>query len=275
MRVISVPKEFRPAMPVKYPAHQRGPMIEEYARRYLGQNMPRTNLKYLPVQWTGYHINHGYGADTERLRAFVGNLPRDEPVWTVVQYDDGTLCDDILPEGSMVFGAGGVGTDAIPLLCDPHEAPGCVDGPNSKIAVFYGNLSTHPIRLEMDHCLADKDRFDIGGPRSDWLVRCADANFALCPRGYGKTSFRMYEVLRLGILPVYIYDDPWLPFPERINWEEIAVLCHRTQVSNLGDRLCSVSPYKIYKMRQAAKEVADKYFTMEGTCRMIKGILEA
>lgn len=273
MNIISVPKEFRPAMPVRYPSHQQGPMIEEYARRYFGQNPPKTRLKYLPIQWTGYHINHGYGKDMGRLREFVGNLPRNQPVWTVVQYDDGTLCDDILPEGSRVFGAGGVGTDPIPLLCDPHSGAVNLFGLEPKLAVFYGNLMTHPIRLELSHCLNGKDGCVVDGPCVDWISRCFAASFVLCPRGYGKTSFRMYEVLRLGLIPVYVYDDPWLPFTHCIDWESIAVLCPRTRISMLGEFLRPLL-HKVYDMKENIKEVADKYFTMEGTCQTVKEMLE-
>ena len=50
----------------------------------------------------------------------------------------------------------------------------------------------------------------------DILTRSA---FALCPRGYGKTSFRICESLEVGVIPVYIYDDPWIPFGHKLDFE--------------------------------------------------------
>ena len=48
--------------------------------------------------------------------------------------------------------------------------------------------------------------------------------FALCPRGYGRTSYRMYEALQLGCIPVYIHDESWLPYADELDWREFAVL---------------------------------------------------
>ena len=40
--------------------------------------------------------------------------------------------------------------------------------------------------------------------------------FFLCPKGYGPASFRLYESIELGTVPVYISDDFVLPFEEEI-----------------------------------------------------------
>ena len=45
--------------------------------------------------------------------------------------------------------------------------------------------------------------------------------FALCPRGYGRTSYRMYEALQLGCIPVYIHDEPWLPYADELDWRRV------------------------------------------------------
>ena len=35
----------------------------------------------------------------------------------------------------------------------------------------------------------------------------SESYFSLCPRGYGPTSFRLYESISLGTVPIYISDD--------------------------------------------------------------------
>jgi hypothetical protein len=35
----------------------------------------------------------------------------------------------------------------------------------------------------------------------------AAAMLQLAPRGSGRTSFRLYEALQLGLIPVYIWDE--------------------------------------------------------------------
>lgn len=43
------------------------------------------------------------------------------------------------------------------------------------------------------------------------------SNFTLAPRGHGSSSFRMYEALQLGSIPIYIWQyDPLIPFQVRL-----------------------------------------------------------
>lgn len=40
-----------------------------------------------------------------------------------------------------------------------------------------------------------------------------DTLFNLAPQGFGRTSFRLAEVVQVGRIPVYIYNDiPWVPY---------------------------------------------------------------
>lgn len=37
--------------------------------------------------------------------------------------------------------------------------------------------------------------------------------FNLAPRGFGRASFRLAEIIQIGRIPVYLYDDyPWIPY---------------------------------------------------------------
>jgi len=50
-------------------------------------------------------------------------------------------------------------------------------------------------------------------PHAEWQRLIAHTKFNLAPRGFGRTSFRLAEVVQIGRLPVYLYDDvPWLPY---------------------------------------------------------------
>ena len=47
----------------------------------------------------------------------------------------------------------------------------------------------------------------------DWIHKISSTMFNLAPRGFGRTSFRLAEIIQIGRIPVYIYDDePWLPY---------------------------------------------------------------
>ena len=46
-----------------------------------------------------------------------------------------------------------------------------------------------------------------------WREEARKTVFSLAPRGYGRSSFRLFEMLQAGRVTVYLYDDvPWLPY---------------------------------------------------------------
>jgi protein-S-isoprenylcysteine O-methyltransferase Ste14 len=46
-----------------------------------------------------------------------------------------------------------------------------------------------------------------------WQAVMGGTLFNLAPRGFGRASFRLAEIVQLGRVPVYIYNDvPWLPY---------------------------------------------------------------
>lgn len=49
------------------------------------------------------------------------------------------------------------------------------------------------------------------GPHWEHVMR--ESSFSLAPRGLGRTSFRLFETMHLGLIPIYVWDDyEWLPY---------------------------------------------------------------
>jgi len=58
-----------------------------------------------------------------------------------------------------------------------------------------------------------------------------DSKFALAPRGYGRSSFRFFEIFQLGTIPVYIWNDVnWLPFQDTIDYSRLCVSIHISKI---------------------------------------------
>jgi len=50
-------------------------------------------------------------------------------------------------------------------------------------------------------------------PSPAWIEHVANSTFILTPRGFGRQSFRFSEIMQIGRVPLYIYDDyAWLPY---------------------------------------------------------------
>jgi hypothetical protein len=101
-----------------------------------------------------------------------------------------------------------------------------------------------------------------------YLNIMSKSRFTLAPRGYGRTSFRLYEALRLGSIPVYIYDEPWLPYTEEIDWSKMAVLVHVDELGGIYERLCSITEDEVAAMLAYYKKHSH-LFSYEGMCEYI------
>ena len=203
--------------------------------------------------------------------------------FTIVQYDDGILAsrDELYFKNLRVFGAGGYGTDPIPLTSDKHP----VSGRKWKayLASFLGSVGTHPMRRVMFDKFKDADGFLVEDVYTRYDTALLDryrrmteeSYFVLCPRGYGKTSYRMYEAMQLGAVPVYISDVHWLPFTQYLDWSKFAVIVKWEEMDALPGMLRQIiDSGKYQEMRKNAIDAYNNYFEYTACFKTIKRILE-
>lgn len=219
----------------------------------------------------------------QKLRSFFEHLEYSKKYFTVCQYDDGILADrgaGGYRVNCKVFGAGGYGDVAIPLVCDEHTTEGIKW--KKYLASFAGSIKTHNVRQQMFDELGGNDAFylvDTYGQGKEnmpnFIRNIEESYFVLCPRGYGKTSYRLYEVMQCGAIPVYISDEHWLPFADFINWEEFCIVIRPEQMKDLPDTLHRILESDVYAaMKKNVQEVYRNYFAYEACFKMISRILE-
>ena len=206
------------------------------------------------------------------LQTIIDNLPKDKLYFTVVQHDDGIMIR--IPNNVIVFGMGGIGNVPLPLTYDNTDLFEIhKNNPKTVFCSFVGSL-THQCRVIMVSAMNKPDvvmitdnwTFQIKEDKQQlFLDITSKSRFTLAPRGYGKTSFRMYEALRLNSIPVYIYDDAWLPYKEVLDWSKLAVLVHIDDIDTLYNR---ISDEQITEMLDYYHSV-EHYFTYEGMCEYV------
>jgi radical SAM superfamily enzyme YgiQ (UPF0313 family) len=268
-----VDRRFQALIPNNYPPHHRGPLIEDYAFDYFSKNPVQSKYTYLPIFWTGWFVknNYGKGPNQYLIQEYVDSLPKDRKYWTIVQNDDGLFVKNF---ECKVFSCASIGDYAIPVLCDRHKP---VNIPRLPYIMFFaGNLKTHPIRMEMVRGLMGDRNATIAKTLeyNRFIQLMCRSTFALCPRGYGNTSFRMYEAMGLGAIPIYISDVHWLPFPDKIDWNKCSVLVKSEGITGISKLIRSIKPSRIKEMQDYIKEINEKYFTFEGTCQEIANIVK-
>jgi len=222
----------------------------------LTDNSALADWHYLPVFWTRWNVNHNYAK--ERLKELESILKTGilDPMktFTVCQYDDGPI---VKIRGMRVFLASrksNTGED-IPLLSSKHKLP--IFSPRKEyLASFMGRLSTHPIRQKMAEKLSGINDIYIndGDIGSNKFVNTVLSSYiVLCPRGYGGSSFRFYETMQLGVVPMLIGNIDTRPFKKYINWDDCSIFVKNP--SNIPKILKKYSKEQLIMMGESAKSV--------------------
>lgn len=221
-----VPPELQPKQHHRYPEDNTWEFERWFKDNTTAQELAGKPRTYLPILWTGYWCNNGYGTKDRAKRIiqrFVDSLPRSKAYFSIVQYDDGPMVDfkdlDI-----KIFGMSGGRIDyPIPLLCMPHK----FEFPGIKKDIFCSFVGgdTHPIRRELVKELEGKEGYYVTLKKhslEDYCKILARSVYALAPRGYGKNSFRCQESIHYGAVPVYVSDEFIWPYNE----EFPGISCH-------------------------------------------------
>jgi hypothetical protein len=258
-----------------YPPYHQGLYLEDYFMEFLTKNRPHTSRYFIPVSWTSYYNN---GMPWNVLQGFLNSLNSLLPYYVVSQHDDAPA--QRLPPNTLVFSAGGnySGPNCIPipLICSPITK---TDTTNKDIFCSFVGSATHGIRNELFNTF--KNDSDFLFTQGGWDIKVSEdklnhfinttskSKFALCPRGYGKSSFRLYETMQLGTVPVYVSDDHYLPWTDELDWNEFCVLVKQKDIGDLKNILLNISTEKYDRMLNKIKQIYNDYFTLEGTCEQI------
>lgn len=259
-------------------AHYNGTWIEDqFIRRFMDKPLSFfSGLFPLFVQWSDY----GFVARTrgqsqaqafEPLRKF---LRPDVLYVAVSQANNGLEFLHLADPNVVVLSAGGDGSIPIPLIKGTLEYM----PPPASFSVnigFYGSPEHGPrgkIISEMDAAVkAEVPKWVyFVGPHKRWMEQMGSTAFNLAPRGFGRASFRLAEIIQLGRIPVYLYDDaPWAPYERSaLSVDHVG---YKGKLGHLGElvrMLAAQSNATIYeKLRRV--QTARPHYTLEGTLDQI------
>lgn len=223
---------------------------------------------YLSIFWTDFGVS---GGDKNLIDNYLTTLPKNITYFTVVQCDRGVgptqpgPCRYHFPVGLRIVGflAGGSSdsnsntfVERIPIPLLLRELP---DMPkiNRDLGVVFQGSYTHSVRTKLQELFSQQ--FKFMSPSSDWARIIQRSNFTLCPRGFGETSFRLAEVIRLGSIPIYVWQgQKWLPYQELIEWDMFAIVLPAEYIENLP-QLVSIAESRLELMQQALKRVSHMF----------------
>lgn len=268
-------KEFRPnpTYPT-YPPYHEGKYLDQFFIDYYFNNRPQKDIFLIPVDWTTTYIQNN---NLPLLQEKILSLDKSKKYFVVSQHDDAVR--EYLPAGTIKFCAGGnSGGIPIPLVCSPVPEKYQKGQTKDIFCSFVGSI-THPIRQQMVSLLTNNSKYYLSYKQWTDKVNSEDlenfmditsrSKFTLCPRGYGRNSFRMYEAMQLGSIPVYIYDEDWRAFKDSVNWDEFSVAIHVSQIEKIDTILSSISNDRVKQMSLCCVEYYKDIFSLESMSKKI------
>ena len=130
---------------------------------------------------------------------------------------------------------------------------------------FRGNVSTSPLRHRIMQLNSNCDAkiVDTGAAsyssdnKNRYLADLQKSHFVLCPRGGGSSSFRIFECMRLGRVPVVI-SDQWVE-PNGPDWSKFCIRVAQRSVHQIPEILAAQKSASV-EMGNQARIAWDTYF---------------
>jgi len=273
----------KPSHNKPYPPFSKNDLESYIVNRFIDENQHENfkNVCFIPMYWTALQ-NHGRFhqlGNTETGREYLKMLEIQEPsihYFIVCQYADGVkfkLRNDI----NYTIFCGSKEQLPLPLIYDDGGYFNSLEKKtfhNKKYLCSYIGSSTHHIRSNVIKLLKDKPNMffenkkwknDVNTDECDKFINYAlNSKFSLAPRGYGRSSFRFFEALKMHSIPIYIYDDKiWLPYLDEIDYNKFAIIIHESKMNELYDIMNNINETQYNNMLNEYEKVKN-YFELDG-----------
>jgi hypothetical protein len=95
-----------------------------------------------------------------------------------------------------------------------------------------------------------------------------DSDYVLCSRGFGNYSYRLYESLACGRIPVFVDTDCVLPYDFVIDWKRYCVWVDQSDLDSIPDRVAEfhddLSPQQFEDLQLECRRLWEKWLAPEG-----------
>lgn len=104
--------------------------------------------------------------------------------------------------------------------------------------------------------------------RHEFVQNIVNSDYTLCARGGGNYSYRLYETLSCGRIPIFIDTDCVLPYDFILDWREFCVWIPSWDVENIGRRVRqfhdALSDNDFETLQKRARAVWEEWIRPEG-----------
>jgi len=110
--------------------------------------------------------------------------------------------------------------------------------------------------------------------RLEYVENMTNSDFVLCVRGAGNFSYRFYEALSCGRIPIFVNSDSVLPCDDKINWKDICVFVEQPQDINKAIHAYwnSLNDEKYLKIQNHIREIYLNYISPAGFAKYLSSL---
>lgn len=111
----------------------------------------------------------------------------------------------------------------------------------------------------------------------EYLNNLRSGDFVLCVRGEGNFSYRLYETMCAGRIPVIVDTDIVLPYEDIIDWKNICVWVKADELNTIGDKIIKyyngLTNEEIVGRKKLCRQLWGEYLSPEGFFKNLPLIL--
>ena len=278
IKILDVKDEYLAPLISWYPPQANSYNIEyKFYKKALNQKKVDSFLVNIPIQWENIFLNKLANV-LEVEKDLNDKLDKNTLYFTVCKHEGGPQVD---LDNILIFTPSGIfdmlkqnnqSYLPLPLIADKYTQKPKVD---KRFLASYIGRNTHPIRIFLQQKYRYDRKFFVKNldsmssviseiDQNKYKKVMSESYFSLCPRGFGPTSFRLYESFELGSVPVYISDEYFLPFKEFINWKDLCIFSSFQDLNKLKKNLNKTLNSSRYQdMLEYGKFCSENYFTNE------------
>lgn len=112
----------------------------------------------------------------------------------------------------------------------------------------------------------DYSKFQIA--RKEFIKNILDSDYILAARGGGNFSYRFYETLCCGRIPIFIDTDCVLPYHSDIEWKNFCIWIDEKDIQYIDEKVAdfhsSVSDKQFLEIQMECRKIWEKYLSPEG-----------
>ncbi len=107
--------------------------------------------------------------------------------------------------------------------------------------------------------------------RAEYVQNMVDSDYVLCVRGVGNFSYRLYETLCCGRIPIFLDTDCVLPYDFVIDWKQYTVWVGASELPRIAEIVGafheSLSPTEFVTLQHECRRLWEKWLSPEGFFR--------